>query len=316
MIDRADATHPPVLSVVVVVYAGGRLIKRTLEALERQDHVRGPVEIIVAMPAGLVGEQTIHSAAPAARVVRGPHGAHPAVLRALGVRLASAPIVACTEDHCVPARDWCARILEAHSAPATVVGGAIEKLQPDRPIAWAAYLLDYGRYIPPLTSGPAEYLSDCNVSYKRATLNDVTSEWHDAFHETRVHDAIRMRGGPDAIILDPNIIVMQSRRPDLRRFLADRFAHGKLFAQLRAAEYGTRARIVYALGAMGLAPVLVWRALRRAWRRGDMRLAALRALPLVTLAAVVWSLGESAGALSPNADVGTAANDGPPARQP
>lgn len=298
MSEHAEPARNTVLSVVVVIFAGARSIKRVLESLERQDGVRGQVEIIVAMAPGLVNEQTVHSAAPSARLVRGPAGAHPSELRSLGVRLATGPIIACTEDHCVPARDWCARILAAHRGAPVVIGGAIEKLQPDRPIGWAAYLLEYARYMPPLQAGPAMYISDCNVSYKRSALEPIAAAWQDAFHETRVHDAIRERAGAEAIILDPNIIVLQSRRPRLGPFLAERFAHGKLYAQLRLARLGGEARWKHAVGSLGLAPVLVLRALKTAWRRKDTRRGALRALPHLTLAALFWSAGESIGALT------------------
>ncbi|MGQ0642801.1 MAG: glycosyltransferase [Gemmatimonadaceae bacterium] len=298
MIDHAEPANKPILSVVVVIFAGGRSIKRVLEALEKQDDVAGPIEIIVAMAPGLVNEQTVHSGAPAARLVRGPAGAHPAELRAIGVRLATAPLIACTEDHCLPARDWCARIVAAHNAAPVVIGGAIHKLQPDRPIAWAAYLLEYARFMPPVSAGPAAYLSDCNVSYKRSVLEAIASDWHDAFHETRVHDAIRAREGDDAIVLDPSIIVLQSRRPPLGTFLAERFAHGRLYARLRSARYDKRQRWMYAAGSLGLAPILVARALRRAWRRKDMRAGAIRALPLMAVAALCWSAGEGVGALT------------------
>jgi hypothetical protein len=154
----------------------------------------------------------------------------------------------------------------------------------------------------PLSNGPAQYLSDCNVSYKRAVLEEIIAQWRDSFHETRVHDAIREQNGADAIVLDPTIVVTQSRRPDLGQFFGERLAHGKLFARLRAAKHTRRARIVYSLGALALAPVLVWRALRRAWRRADMRLGALRALPLLVVAALAWSIGESLGALTPEAE--------------
>jgi hypothetical protein len=300
VIDHADAGRRPLLSVVVVVFAGGRSIKRMLEALQRQEGVRGPVEIIVAMSPGLVNEQTVHSGAPGARLVRGPAGAHPAELRALGVRLAAAPIVACTEDHCVPAHDWCARILEAHQGEGTplVIGGAIHKLQPDAAIAWAAYLLEYGRFMPPLAAGPAAYLSDCNVSYKRSALDAITAEWRDAFHETRVHDTIRARAGDGAIVLDPSIVVLQSRHPRFAAFLAERFAHGRLYAQLRAARYSRGQRWAHAVGSLGLAPILVARALQHAWRRGETRAGAVRALPFMTLGALSWSAGEGVGALT------------------
>ncbi len=268
-----------------------------LEALNRQEGVGDPIEIIVAMSPGMANEQTVHSGAPSARLVRGGAAAHPSELRALGVRLAAAPIVACTEDHCIPARDWCARIIRAHREAPLVIGGAIDKKRPDRAIAWAAYLLEYGRFMPPLTGGPVSYLSDCNVSYKRSVLDDIVDEWRDAFHETRVHGVIRERAGAEAIVLDPSIVVLQSRRPKLGTFLAERFVHGRLFARLRAADFKMFERLLYAIAALGLAPVLVARALKHAWR-GQARLSSLRALPVLFPAAFCWAMGESLGALT------------------
>lgn len=298
MIEHAEAAKPAVLSVVVVVFAGGRSITRTLESLARQDAVGGPVEIIVATSPSLADEQTLRSHAPAVRLAGGTAGAHPAQLRALGVRLATAPIIACTEDHCVPARDWCARIMEAHAGPALVIGGAIDKLQPDRAIGWTTYLLEYGRFMPPLAPGPAAFASDCNVSYKRSALDAIAPVWRDAFHETSVHDAIRAQAGDAAIVLDPTILVSQRRRPRLGPFLAECYAQGQLYAQLRMARYGRWRRWAHAAGSLGLAPTLVTRALKHAWRRKDARASTIRALPLLSLATLAWSAGEGVGALT------------------
>lgn len=298
MSEDADQPPQPVLSVVIVVFAGGTAITRALEALVGQEDVHGTVELIVAAAAGTVDERAVRDAAPTARCVSGPAAAPPAQLRALGVCAASAPIVACTEDHCIPRPSWCARIVAAQRGPALVIGGAIQKLNPDSAIAWAAYLLEYGRFMPPIASGPATYLSDCNVSYKRAALDGIADVWRAAFHETSVHEAIRQRAGMSAIVLDPSIVVLQSRRPELMPFLAERFAHGRVFARLRAARYGVLARVAYGAAALGLAPVLVVRALHTAWRRREARVSAVRALPYLALAATCWSAGESVGALT------------------
>ena len=293
----ADATKPA-LSIVVVVFVGGEAVVRLLEALRKQQGLSAPIEIIIAAAHDMVDARAAHAVAPHARLLRGPLGAHPAQLRALGVGVASAPIVACTEDHCVPAPDWCVRILAAHQGPALAVGGAIQKLQPDAAIAWAAYLLEYARFMPPLQSGPAHYVSDCNVSYKRSTLTEIAATWHSAFHETSVHDALRARGGATAIVLDPTIVVLESRRPDAGTFLAERFDHGRLFARLRAATYGPARRVLYAAAALGLSPLLVLRAFARAWRQPDARVGALRALPYLVAGSTCWSIGESVGALT------------------
>lgn len=294
----ADPTPGAVLSVVVVVFAGGSAAARVLHALERQERVGGRVEIIVASSPELIDEGALRAVSSTARFVYGPVAAHPAQLRALGVHAASAPIVACTEDHCIPTPEWCARIVAAHRGPALVIGGAIQKLRPDTSIAWTAYLLEYGRFMPPIASGPATYLSDCNVSYKRAALEQIADAWHDAFHETRVHARITARAGASALVQDASIVVLQSRRADLMPFLGERFAHGRLFARLRAAQYGAMGRVAYGAAALGLAPLLVWRAFTTAWRRPDARPSAVRALPYLVLAATCWSVGESVGALT------------------
>ncbi len=294
----ADAAARPALSVVVVVYAGGAAVVRFLEALRTQQGLSDPIEVIIAAAQDMVDASAVHAVTPGARLLRGPSGAHPAQLRALGVAVASAPIVACTEDHCVPAPDWCVRILAAHREPALAVGGAIQKLQPDSAIAWAAYLLEYARFMPPLESGPAHYVSDCNVSYKRGVLTEIAATWHSAFHETSVHNALRQRAGATAIVLDPTIVVLQSRHPEAGTFFAERFDHGRLFARLRAATYGTVGRLAYGAAALGLSPLIVLRALAHAWRQRDARVGALRALPYLVVAATCWSVGESLGAIT------------------
>lgn len=296
MIADADAARTPALSVVVVVFAGGSSVVRFLEALQRQ---QGSVslETIVVASHEMVDIRAVHAVAADARVIRGPNGAHPAELRALGVAVATAPIVACTEDHCTPRPDWCLRILAAHQSAAVAVGGAIQKLRPDSAIAWAAYLLDYARFMPPLERGPTNYVSDCNVSYKRSMLTEIAATWHGAFHETTVHEALRRCGGASAIVLDPTIVVLQSRHPDAGAFFAERFDHGRVFARLRASTYGTAARLAYGAAALGLSPLLVLRAFARAWRQPDARVAALRALPYMVVGATCWSVGESVGAI-------------------
>lgn len=299
MTEHVEAAQHPALSVVVVVSAGGRSIKRLLKALERQKGAPAHLEVIIAADERHLAEPTLRCGAATVRMIRAPGETHPAALRALGVRLATAPIIACTEDHCIPVPDWCAQIVAAHSETALAIGGAIRKLQPDTAMAWATYLLDYGRYAPPLDAGPAAYLSDCNVSYKRSGLEQIASVWRDAFHETSVHDAIRAQAGHDATVLAPSIVVLQSRHPDLASFIGERFTHGRLYARLRAAGSGRGQRWRYAIISLGVGPLFVLRALKHALRGENALIGALRALPLLIIGALCWSVGETTGALWP-----------------
>lgn len=89
--------------------------------------------------------------------------------RSAGLNLARGQIVAMTEDHAQPADDWVEQIVAAHEQPYLAIGGAIEN-GVDAVLNRAVYFCDFGRYGRPFESGPAAYISDVNVAYKREAL--------------------------------------------------------------------------------------------------------------------------------------------------
>ncbi len=283
----------PTLSVVIVRFAGGVAMDGTLRALEPQrDDV---AEVVVAHRSDDGPTDAQRARYPWVRWVDGGVAASPARLRGAGVRACRGTLVACTEDHCVPAADWCARIVAAHGQRLAVVGGAIEKGEPAAATAWAAYLLDYGRYMPPLVAGPARYASDCNVSYRRSELDRVREAWPDEFHETTVHWALAALGVPT--VLDPAIVVRQDRAVQLTAWLAERRAHGRIFAGTRVAHTPVVGRLRLVLTALLLPPVIVWRvrAGLRA-RQATARVPREAWFPLLK-GAIAWSRGELEGYL-------------------
>lgn len=285
----------PDLSVVVVRFAGGPVIGRTLDALMPQFlHVRG--EVLVAHREDDPPSPELRALHPSVRWVAGARDASPARLRTLGVAAATGAIVACTEDHCTPGPAWCSRIVEAQTRQAAVIGGAIDKAPSDDGAAWAAYLLDYGRYMSPLSAGPADYVSDCNVSYPRTALAAVTHEWHEEFHETTVHWALRSRGLP--LLLDPSIVVAQDRTVVPAEYLAERRDHGRVFARTRiSAGASPFLRLRYLLIALMLPPVIVHRIKRGLSARGRLSSVPAAAWPPLRRAARAWSRGELQGYL-------------------
>ena len=297
----------PALSIVIVRFALGDAIDATLRAIEPQGR-----ELSIEVLCVSAGERAVavewRQRYPAVRWIEAPAHATPARLRTLGVAASTGELVACTEDHCVPAPDWCARIVAAHVAGNVVVGGAIEKGAPvgtsttgtaasgpesAGPSAWVAYLLDYSRYMPPFPAGPAEYVSDCNVSYRRAMLDAVADVWREEFHETTVHRALVQRGV--TLRLDPSVLVSQERTIALSSYLLERTQHGRLFAAARVRGASRIARLKWMMGSLFLPPVIVLRVVARLRRKG--RLGAVPAgawLPLAC-AAVAWSYGELKG---------------------
>ena len=297
-------TSPLRLSVVITVTSGSPHLEACLAALAQQRDAP-PFEVIVPLDDTLPDAARWIESYPDVIFPRVPNaparassytdGARHLAYdrrRATGLQAARAPVIALTEDHACPAPDWCERIDAAHrDTPHAVIGGAIENGNQGA-VARAVFCCDFGRYEAPLQEGPAEYVSDVNVSYKRAALYEVTETWENAYHETAVHGAIAKRGG--TLWLTPNVVVEQRRGPlSLTESLAERYTWGRLYAGKRTEEISTTRRALFALLSTALPLVLLIRHLRRAWLR--KRAGTGAPLPLVALLLCAWSLGECMG---------------------
>ncbi|MEO7963205.1 MAG: hypothetical protein ABIT38_04765 [Gemmatimonadaceae bacterium] len=281
------------LSVVVVAFVGGNAVASTLQALAPQVEANR-VRVVVAYAEGTIDRKSLGERFAFVEWIVAPVGAPPAKLRAVGVAaaLGDAPL-ACTEDHCIPAPDWCAQIIRAH-APGTpvIVGGAIDKATPAHAASWAAYLLDYSRYLPPFANH-AQHASDCNVSYARGLLSAVRATWADEFHETMVHDALRARGA--SLHLSADILVSEERDVALSPYLSERVEHGRLYAAKRSASAGVATRARWAAQSFALPLILIARVVSRIRARRQRVSVPNGAWPALAATAVAWSLGEFLG---------------------
>ncbi|HMJ07894.1 MAG TPA: glycosyltransferase [Pyrinomonadaceae bacterium] len=215
--------------------------------------------------------------------------------RAIGLRHARGKIIAMTEDHAVPAADWIEQIFAAHEQPYDVIGGAIEN-GTDKPLNWAWYYCDFGRYGRPFLGGILDYVSDVNVSYKKPALDAVKHIWNDAYRETILHWGMRERGSE--LYLDPRLVVYQQRpKMTLANAFSERVQWGRVFAETRVAVCSFRQRVIYAAGALALPPVLLLRAFSnmRRQKRSFQQIAA--SAPIAFLLLVGWSFGELLGYL-------------------
>ena len=143
-----------------------------------------------------------------------------------------------------------------------------------------------------MTGGPADFLSDVNVSYKRSALEAVNDRWRDGYYEPAVHQALRAHGG--VLWLDPSIVIEHQRgRLDLLPCLRERYAWARLYAGKRCDELSPHRRAALALLAPLLPALLLARQVRGAWSRRRQENA--RALPLVAVLLCAWSIGEAVG---------------------
>jgi len=299
-------TTAPSVSVVVAIASDtvtGRpdtaYLARTLEAL-RQQIDPPPLEILVPHHRGLRGIEDLRRRFPEVRFLpvnlRGPTVAsreHHDELRARGLQAARGEILALTEDHARPDPRWCARLLEAHRQTFAAVGGAIEN-EVDRPLNWAVYFCDFGRYQNPVSAGETAFASDVNVAYKRSALESVQQVWQESFCEPVVNAALAARG--QKLALSPEIIVYQHRSGlRLAEALLERFIWGRSYGAARARLAGNARRLLYTLFSPALPALLLLRMAANVIRKGRCVGRFLTAFPLLVLLAVSWSCGELAG---------------------
>lgn len=302
------AVPDPRLSIVITVVEGAAALRRCLARLRPQAEALG-AEIIVPYDAWCADVQALVDEFPDVRWQPVDDlGAAAAVRsrrdhrlfdrrRAAGLAVARGQLVAMTEDRSVPAADWCAQLVAAHAQPAAAIGGAIDNAV-DRPMNWALYYCDFGRYGRPLQPGPAAYVSDVNVAYRRAALESIRPVWSAAYHETTVHWALQARG--ETILLDPRPVILQDRPPiGLAAAYRERIAFARGFAATRAAACSGWHRALYALGTPLLPFVLALRVAHhmRRQRRTGAQLA--HVLPLAFLLLTGWALGELIGYVAP-----------------
>lgn len=299
----------PELSIVVALISG-RVddLERCLGALRAQVGAP-PHEILVPYDAPCTPTPELRARFPevtflplegvdtrAARA--GASREHHDALRSLGLEAARGRYVVLTEDHAHAEPGWCAGLVQvlAENPRAGCAGGAVECGQPGL-LAFAVYLCDFGRYQNPLPEGPAWYVSDSNVCYRREALTAISDVWQGDgkdYHETIVHGALAARGLE--LRLTPRVVVWQTRSGlGLAAALKERFVWGRSFAGSRVAGVGLGRRLVFAALTPVLPFVLTLRLLRGALAKRRFVGRALLASPLLLLLSTFWSIGELVG---------------------
>ena len=300
----------PVLSVVVVI-TGDTLSFRcdstdlagTLEALSCQNFPP-PTEIIVPFHQGVDGIEALVRRFPGVHFMLVEHlknqagvggsREHHDELRAIGMKATRGDIVAFLEDHVRPDSHWCACIVEAHRQNRyAAIGGAIEN-GINRPLHWAVYFTDLGKYQNPLKEGETTFASVVNVSYKRAKLESIRPIWQEKFNETIVNGALIERG--EKIVLSARVIVRHYRHNlRLGTVMREFFIWGRSYALTRSRLVKNRRRNAYAILSPLLPGVLLLRMTVNLMRKGRNLLTFVKTFPITALLTTSWSCGELVG---------------------
>lgn len=303
-----DGRKRPLLSVVVALVSDTTRrpadlmhLEPCLQALCRQS-ANLPVEIIVPYHSWVEGVEEFRTRFPGVHFIevtlrfytgRTNSHEHHHELRSRGIDAARGDIVALTEDHGVPAPDWCQQIIAAHRRRFACIGGAMENAI-DRPLNWAVYFCDFFRYQNPVGEGESPVATDANVSYKREALLAIRATWQERFYEPSVHAALYARG--EKLALAPGMILYQ-RRQGLRIYTAlhERFVWGRSYGAGRGRLAKSWWRFVWTASAPILPGLILSRMTATAVTRRRNLVPFLKALPLTAILVTGWVCGEVTG---------------------
>ena len=165
---------PPEITVVVPTFNRPRRCTELLDALDRQSLAPARFEVIVVDDCST--DDTVATVGAQARdrpyrlqVLRTSSNGGPGAARNVGWRAAAAPLVAFTDDDCLPEPGWLAAglaHLQAHRATGVAQGRtrAPDGVDVQRLQGWYVW-----RVIPEATP----YFDACNIFYRRRALDDA-----------------------------------------------------------------------------------------------------------------------------------------------
>jgi hypothetical protein len=272
-------------------------VVETIEALDPA--VSGePCEIVIADRLQDSLTDRIRRDYPHIRLIDCPPEMSLPEMRTLAYEASTAPIVAVTEDHCVPTPGWARTIkaaFEQDDPELVAVGGSVVNGVTDTGLDWATYLCEYSFFSPPVAEGESAILPGMNVAYRRRALASVPRELlTSGFWETTVHPLLLERGGRFLSLNE--LIMLHKKRFSWGLFASQRFIYSRYYAGRRFGDAGLPKRLVASLASLALPPLLLARAVPAARRKGLGR-EMLKASPHLLAFYVIWAVGESVGAL-------------------
>lgn len=277
------------LSVVVASVNGLPYLADCLEALEE----RAPqAEVVVADWTDESTRMLVRERFPRVRLLSFDEPMAVPELRAAGIFASTSVYVALIEDHCNVREGWAERIVDAHEAGRSVVGGSIRNSPFRRVRDWAAFFCEYSRYMEPAPAGEVDDLPGMNVSYDRRALEAIDDLLRAGRWESWLHARLLDRGF--VLWCEPEAVLDHAKDFGFREFLSQRYHYSRSYAGMRNPELGAK-RLLYALGSPLIPPLMYARIARNVLARRRHRRELALATPLILLYMTVWAGGEAIG---------------------
>lgn len=266
------------ITVVAPTYQRADRVQRLVAALERQTHPLDRFEVVIVDNCSTDDTADVLAKLAATsplqlRTLRTEVNRGPARARNLGWQAAAAPLVACTDDDCVPEPGWLAALVRAFEADERLGVAQGRTRAPDGPREQWTLARE--------VDGESPWFEGCNLAFRKAALDatggfDEELGWYgeDTAAGWKVVDAGWARGFvTDAVVdhdlevrdarwrikqawLERNLVELAGRHPGLRAEFWRRWAFRAESATLPLAIGGLAAAWVHPLGALLVVPYL------------------------------------------------------------
>jgi hypothetical protein len=289
---------PAQLSIVIPSVNGKSWLLPCLERVEQQT-IRDSIEVIVCDRLRDETAEAVRQRFPNVQLECSPDGATIPQLRWMGLKKASAPIVAVIEDHSMLPRTWAEEVLEAHrqyeGQNEGVIGGPVENGTTASVFDWAFFLTEYAPLLPPMSAQRATGIAGGNASYRRALLplddDRFANLWENHLQQELKRKGVALRIHPGMTLLHRNPFTQQEFRRQRYLFL-------RSIAAMRAQSWGILRRLIHGGGALLVLPwLLPLRVILAVWRKHRNRRELIASLPMIVSFLWIGIAGEIAGYL-------------------
>lgn len=293
-----DIPDSPEMSVVIITPDNFETIRRTVDYLKAQT-VKDKLELVIVAlsPDDFEVNPQELEAFNRFRIVESVEIITYGQALAVGVKSASAQIVACTEDHVFPDPSWAEALIESHKNNWAAVGPVIYNVNPDDLVGWADILMGYSQWLYPNNGGEMNHLPGHNCSYKRPVLLEYgpdlgrVLEAESVLHWDLISKGYKLYLEPAAKIYHLNFGVMST-------FLKVHFYMGRMFAATRCQPWSRMKRLSFAFGSVLIPFVRFYRIVRNYSGSLDLLKSKPQVYPILALGLLVSSIGEMMGYVS------------------
>jgi hypothetical protein len=280
------------LSIVIAAWTNVESLMACLDSISKQaDNIN--VEVLVVSNYDTRKAETAFESVPGIVFFGLPTMTTVPHLRTYGITHSRGTYVSITEDFALFSRNWCSAVVGAHENGHQIVGGVIDHATGTSLIDWAVYLIEYGRFGSPVTSGFVNAISGLNASYSRDLLESCSEEWADGFEGWGVHRRLVPRG--IKLYIEQTAQIIHSGTYSLGRSMESFFHHGRSLAGSRFDRRDYANRLLFAIGSMILPVVMTARVIKQALHKQPGVSILFKSLPLIGMLTIAWSAGEWAG---------------------